>query len=215
MQENFAAVYTDYQWSLCNMEDKQLIVDLFITTCGLNGMYSSASATSPITPAGTFNWNHSGATSIPNYLGFSELNKYWWIDGIAGIDGRWYMCENPMLNASDVTTSTAGYTALSNTDSGSEMYVRPTSDGCISKLGYDPNHPFVNMPIAVVSNSNYNTYYCDGYYYSSGSHPVYSSFGSTSAYDGPWYCSSSLAWSYSSSDGGVRLCAKPFPNLGN
>ena len=55
-------------------------------------------------------------------------------------------------------SDTASMTALSynnaNTNNGN----------CIAALGWDSDNPFMCIPIETVNNSNFNTYFCDGYY---------------------------------------------------
>lgn len=48
----------------------------------------------------------------------------------------------------------------------------PSSYTCIAAYGWDPNNPFLCMPRTTVSNSSYNTYFCDYYRYSSTTYPV-------------------------------------------
>ena len=140
-----------------------------------------------------------GSATISEYLGIAHLDQATWVDGIYHNDTTWYAALNPDNYASNPSSSQTGYFALS--------YAAPTGSGTeVKALGYDSNHPFVNYPSSEVSNSSYNTYYCDGYYYSSGSRPVYSNVGYALAYSGLWRCNGYFAWSDSC---GVRLCFKP------
>ena len=151
--------------------------------------------------AKTVNFND-GSAVISEYLGIAHLDQTIWIDGIYHNDTVWYAALNPANYVSNPSTHPpVGYSALS--------YACPTTNSIeVKALGYDSNNPFVNYPSAVVSNSSYNTYYCDAYYYSSGSHPVRSDVGGTYANVefGLWYCFGRNNWSNTF---GVRLCYKP------
>ena len=139
-----------------------------------------------------------GSTTISEYLGIAQLDQICWVDGICQNTDTWYACNDPTKYASNPSSSQDGYSSLS--------YGAPTASNEIKALGYDSNNPFVNFPSAVVSNSSMNTYYCDKYYYSSGSHPVLSYVGHAAAYCGLWTCDAhrDLSASY-----GVRLCYRP------
>lgn len=136
---------------------------------------------------------------------YDEMGIYWgtngcWIDGICHNSAVIAVSNKPSKYVDSATTSTDGYFGVS--------YNLPTtSSGNITKLGYDSSHPFVNFPSAA-SGSSYTSYYCDGYYYSSGSHPVRSFVGNANASDGAFFGSASVAWSYTDS---VRLCYRPLP----
>lgn len=137
---------------------------------------------------------------------YDELGIYWtaqygWIDGVMGSSGTWKLCNKPSKYVSLSTTSDT-----IPSDYVSAGYSQPTTTNEISKLGYDTNNPFFNYPSAVVSNSSYNTYYCDGYYYSSGNRPVRSVVGDASANYGAFYCLANLGWTGTF---GVRLCYRP------
>ena len=134
------------------------------------------------------------------------LGIYWgasgiWIDGICHNSGVLAVSYKPSKYVNSATASTDGYTSISY-----NLATPTPSDQCISKLGYDPNNPFVNYPSASVKNSSFNTYYCDYYYYSSGSRPFCSIVGDTSARYGAFLCDGYDAWTYTF---GVRLCYRP------
>lgn len=138
-----------------------------------------------------------GSATISEYLGIAHMDQGVWIDGIYRNNSMWYVARNPSNYASNPSTPT-GYFLLS--------YSSPTADAEIKKLGYDINNPFVNYPWEVILNSSFSTYYCDGYYHGSGSHPIITVVGGAEARRGLWYCFSSYLWSQTS---GVRLCYKP------
>ena len=143
--------------------------------------------------------NFNTGTTIENYMGIHNLDGYIWVDGIAGTGSAWVASDDPTKYADSPTSSTDGYYQLG--------YAQPTTSSSeIQALGYDTNHPFVNYPKTVTSNSSYNTYYCDGYYYNSGSHPVYSNVGRAYAYGGLWLCYASRSWTDTSR---ARLCYRP------
>lgn len=148
------------------------------------------------------NYQDGSAAITVSKIGLNHLDQYHWVLGVIGSSGSWYACYDPDK-----------YQALEATDSPIPQdyvqigYVQPTTSSVeIQKLGYDESNPFFNYPTAVVSNSSYNTYYCDGYFYSSGNRPVDSVVGSSNAGRGLWYCLASDGWSGSV---GVRLCFRP------
>ena len=137
---------------------------------------------------------------------YDEMGIYWttsygWIDGVMGSSGTWKLCTAPTKYASLGSESDpvpADYVSAG--------YSQPTANGQeISKLGYDADYPFFNFPTATVSNSSYNTYYCDGYYYASGNRPVDSLVGCAGAVGGAFFCRAVSGWSPT----GVRLCYRP------
>ena len=145
--------------------------------------------------------NFNTGTTITNCLGIYDLDKYIWVDGVAAYSNQWVVATDPSKYVGSPTTSTTGYSAVS--------YAQPTTGSReIMKLGYDSNNEFFNYPSAVTNNSSWNTYYCDGYYYSSGSHPVDSGVGVARAYCGLWYCGAVGDWSSSYCG---RLCYRPLP----
>ena len=137
---------------------------------------------------------------------YDEMGIYWttsgfWIDGICHNSGAIAVSYNPSKYVNSATTSTDGYTSVS--------YGLPTNTASsleVQTLGYDANNPFVQYPSAVTTNSSYNTFYCDGYWYTSGSHPVYSNVGNATADFGAFGCDAGYDWSDTFS---VRLCYRP------
>ncbi len=142
---------------------------------------------------------------------YDELGIYWttsggWVDGVIGSSGAWYLCDKPSKYAS--LSSTSGSIPNDYVTAG---YTQPTtSDQEIQKLGYNSSKPFFNFPYAVTTNLSYNTYYCDGYSYSSGNRPVRMNAGYPGGYCGVFYCNPYNAWSDTF---GVRLCFRPLPQL--
>lgn len=147
--------------------------------------------------------NTNSGSGIP----YDEIGIYWdandgWIDGVIGANGAWKTCAKP-----------SKYASLSNTtdsipsDYVSIGYSQPTTDGEIQKLGYDSNNPFFNFPNAVISNNNYNTYYCDIYYVNPDNRPVFIRCGAPNASYGVFACDVSGNWSTLKM--GVRLCYRP------
>jgi hypothetical protein len=147
--------------------------------------------------------NTNSGSGITSLLGINWGSTSDWIDGIASpsSDNYWVFSYKPSCYVNEPSSSTTGYQAVN--------YARPTTSGEISKLGYDTSHPFVNYPNSVVSNSSYNTYYCDQYYYSSGSRPVRCYVAFSDSYYGVFSCYSYREWSYPY---GVRLCYRPIEN---
>lgn len=143
--------------------------------------------------------NFNSGVIIQNYLGVYNLDQYPWVDGLATNSDTWLTANNPANYVDAPTSSTTGYTTLS--------YAQPTTTSQeVMKLGYDANNAFANFPSTTVTNTSWNTYYCDGYFYSSGSHPVYSSVGFANAVGGLWHCSTSSAWTFTRP---ARLCYRP------
>ena len=135
-------------------------------------------------------------------LGISWETSGFWVDGvIKGTTNKWWICDKPTSYVSLSSTSDGIPTNYVETD-----YSAPTSSGVnITKLGYDSSKPFANF-VAAASGSSYTQYYCDGYYYASGSRPFYSSVGVSSAALGAFYSLVHLDWSYPIR---VRLCYRP------
>lgn len=79
-----------------------------------------------------------------------------WIDGLAGKQGSFVFSYKPSKYIDSPTSSSDSYNVAS--------YIPgfTTDIYNITKLGYDANHPFVNMPSSV-SGLEYITYYCDGF----------------------------------------------------
>ena len=147
---------------------------------------------------GTIDTNN--GSGIASLLGINWGSTSTWIDGICSnaSNDYWTFSYKPSKYVDSPTTSTDGYQVVN--------YERPTSNGDIQKLGYDTSNPFVNYTSAVVSNSSYNTYYCDSYGYASGSHPVICGIGNTQVHRGVFHCDMSYNWSGSN---GARLCYRP------
>ena len=143
---------------------------------------------------------NSGSGITTDTLGLEWEKSGNWIDGFCHIDSSWVYSNSPSKYIDSPTALSEGYASISG-------YTAPTiNEGEIKKLGYDSTQPFFNYPSATVSNSSYNTYYCDGYYYSSGNHPVSAGVGYTIPYYGVFYCDGINDWSL---EYGVRLCYRP------
>ena len=143
--------------------------------------------------------NFNSGQGVDNYLGVYNINKPTWVDGCAVNGATWLTANNPANYVDEPTSSSTGYTAL--------WYAPPSANGKeIMKLGYDANNAFANFPSAITSNSNYNTYYCDSYYYSSGSHPTCDNIGYTANTNGLWCCDLTLTWTNVHY---ARLCYRP------
>ena len=146
--------------------------------------------------------NFNNGSGVDSYLGLKNMTAGgWWIDGLAHNGSTYLYCNDASKFADQPTTSTTGYSALS--------YSMPTDSGyCVKDIGYDSNHPTINFPSEGVSNSSYNTYYCDGVYYSSGNHPCNVYVGDAVASVGLFYLIGHYDWAYAY---GVRLCYKKKP----
>lgn len=145
--------------------------------------------------------NFNSGTSITNYLGIYHLDQEIWVDGFYHNSETWYAALNPADYVSNPGTHPpTGYTAAS--------FGCPTGTGGqnVKTLGYDANSPFFNQPSEQTTATTYTVYYCDGFYYGTGSHPVTSVVGYRYAYFGLWFCFAHYSWTNSN---GVRLCKKP------
>lgn len=143
--------------------------------------------------------NTNDGTGFSSMFGIEQMTGTWWVDGIASPSSgnNWVFSYKPSNYADQPSSSTTGYQAVN--------YSRPTASGNITKLGYDTNHPFINYTNAV-GGDTYTTYYCDRYYYGSGSRPVRCYVGDAYAYSGVFFCRTYAAWTDPS---GVRLCYRP------
>lgn len=147
----------------------------------------------------TVNTN-SGSGITTDALGLHWDVDAQWMDGFSHDGSSWVYSNSPSKYIDSPTALSEGYASISG-------YTAPTTNGAkIKKLGYDSAQPFFNYPSEVISNSSFNTYYCDGYYYSSGNRPVYAFVGFAIASYGAFYCAGQLDWSDAT---GVRLCYRP------
>lgn len=144
-------------------------------------------------------------TNSGSGINIDALGLYWgetgqWMDGFCHINDSWVYSNSPSKYIDAPTAASESYEAMSG-------YTAPTTDNQeIKKLGYNSAQPFFNYPSEVVANSSFNTYYCDGYYYSSGNYPVSASVGYRYADYGAFSCDGHAVWSYTC---GVRLCYRP------
>lgn len=149
----------------------------------------------------TININ-SGSGITTDVLGLNWGSTAIWIDGVSyqGSTRKWAICYHPSKYSDQATASTTDYHEVGYASGG-------TSGQEISKLGYSPVDEFFNYPTSTTSNSSYNTYYCDSFYFgTSPTHPVRSSVGAAYARNGAFRCYADSAWSDA---GGVRLCYRP------
>ena len=138
---------------------------------------------------------------------YDSLGIYWatvpcWVDGISHNGGTLIVSSQPTKYTDEPTINTVGYYSIGYS-------LATTSNSEIKALGYDTNHPFVNMPNIVINNSNYNTYYCDGYFYnSSGSRPITTAVCSTGSpiTRGAFFVGGSDKWNNGYPG---RLCYRP------
>ena len=137
-----------------------------IMTGRINGSGSSGGATAR--PTG-------GTDSISTPSGFETAYaqmRYHYIEDFVGnlrelYDGIISTAANtPSYVTTDPTkfsdSDTSNMSALSFNNADTRI------GDCIAALGWDADHPFFPVPIEVVQNYNYTTYFCDGYYPYSG-----------------------------------------------
>ena len=148
-------------------------------------------------------------------MGITHQDKNTWVDGVvkgSDEDGQqWYigLREQDYQNAgggtsnstsaSEATILANGYVKIS--------YKSPNATNFIAKLGYDTSYPFFNYP--ETGGASNSTYYCDQFYFSSGSRPVYCSVGSEGTASGWFYCDASRYWNDTRP---IRLCYRPILN---
>ena len=144
--------------------------------------------------------NFNDGTGVTSYLGLARMTQqYWYIDGLAHDSGTYLYSNKPSKYVDQPTSSTDGYSALS--------YTMPTNGNyCVKALGYDANHPTINLPSANTGATSYTVYYCDIMFYASGNHPCIINVGGAFASNGLFSLDGAYDWS---SAGGVRLCYKP------
>ena len=101
----------------------------------------------------------SGAAGTDNthqfmYRGIEDLwgNAWQFVDGVNINDNQAWVCEDASKYASNVFA--APYQKLS--------YVNADTNGYVKEMGFDPNRPYAQFPIAIGAGST--TYYSDNYY---------------------------------------------------
>ena len=126
--------------------------------------YSGTSGGSSRRPCG-------GTDSVPTPSGFETAYaqmRYHYIEDFIG--NVWEMVDGIyMNNVGQYDYVTADPTKFSDTTDGKAAlsYVNPSNNE-IAAYGWDPDNPFLFMPIETVSNNSYNTYFCDRVYHNSG-----------------------------------------------
>jgi len=104
------------------------------------------------------NVNFNDGTGVESYLGIHNLDGRIWVDGIARPASlAWLVCYDPSKYVNEPTASTDGYYQLSYVASYSSAVTN------VRMLGYDINHEFINYPTAAITNTLYDSYYCDKY----------------------------------------------------
>ena len=105
-----------------------------------------------------------GTDSVPTPSGFETAYaqmRYHYIEDFIG--NVWEMVDGIyMSNVGQYDYVTADPTKFSDTTDGKAAlsYVNPSNNE-IAAYGWDPDNPFLFMPIETVSNNSYNTYFCD------------------------------------------------------
>lgn len=129
--------------------------------------YSGTSGGSSRRPCG-------GTDSVPTPSGFETAYaqmRYHFIEDFIG--NVWEMVDGIYLNnVGQQDYVTADPTKFSETTDGKNAlpWVNPANQE-IAAYGWDPDNPFLFMPIEVVNNGSYNTYFCDQVYHVAG-YPV-------------------------------------------
>lgn len=144
--------------------------------------------------------NGSGITT--DSLGFYWSSGETFIDGVIGTNSSWAICYKPSLY-----TSLSGSTSSIPSNYTTVSYSQPSGVREVSKIGYDSSHPFFNYPSAQVSNSSYNTYYCDRHWYGEYSKPVTLYVGASDSADGAFNGGTVNGWDTTFTV--FRLCYRP------
>jgi hypothetical protein len=87
---------------------------------------------------------------IEDFIG----NLYEWVDGAFWNDTSLYVTDNPD-NYTETQTDYSLFTPA----------FLSTTGNCLAAIGWDPNKPFLCYGIEAYHNVNYNTGFCDAYYY--------------------------------------------------
>jgi hypothetical protein len=128
----------------------------------------------------------------------SPFGDIWqFIDGLNITDRQAWICKNAAQYASNVFASP--YEQIG--------YVDAVANGYVKAMGFDPNYPFVELPIDVAGGST--TYYSDYYYQDAGQRIApFGGFWHSGSCAGPscWYLPSSSSSAYLLFGG--RLCKK-------
>ena len=115
-----------------------------------------------------------GTDSVPTPSGFETAYaqmRYHYIEDFIG--NVWEMVDGIYLNnVGQQDYVTADPTKFSETTDGKNAlpWVNPANQE-IAAYGWDPDNPFLFMPIEVVNNGSYNTYFCDQVSHAAG-HPI-------------------------------------------
>jgi len=104
---------------------------------------------------GSVKVDYPGGT-IVDKLGLSWAAYKQSIDGVWYSSGNYFLSDKPSKYVNSPTVDTDGYFTVAYTI-GSD-----THQYNIKKLGYDSNHPFVNLPSEDTSASTFETFYCSG-----------------------------------------------------
>ena len=126
--------------------------------------YSGTSGGSSRRPCG-------GTDSVPTPSGFETAYaqmRYHFIEDFIG--NVWEMVDGIYLNnVGQQDYVTADPTKFSETTDGKNAlpWVNPANQE-IAAYGWDPDNPFLFMPIEVVNNGSYNTYFCNQVYHAAG-----------------------------------------------
>lgn len=143
--------------------------------------------------------SNNGTTAVM-YRGIENIfgNIFQWCDGVNITSRQAWISKNPSDYTSDKVASP--YIKLG--------HVNPSSDGYISKIGYDSNIPEIQLPIEASGSST--TKIPDYYYQTTGKTVVaVGGFWNNAAHCGLWYWNCSYTSSVSGSNIGGRLLFTP------
>lgn len=133
------------------------------------------------------------------FFGIEDLcgNGYEFIDGITFIDASVFYTYNTTKFSDSYNSDGMTYVG----------YGRSESSNYISKLGYNADHPCINIPTN--TSGSISTYYCDFDNYKSSGVVLYTGAFNFHDHCGFWYFYGGSTATYTSSDLGSRLCRQP------
>lgn len=120
------------------------------TKCNTGGTDSLTTPSGYLLSNGQMRWHY-----IEDFVG----NMYEFLDGV---NGNYYA-------TSDITLYSASYSSENKLSYSCDL----TSRRCIASLGWDSSNPFLCLAKGTISNSNYNTYFCDSMYAATSTSYIY------------------------------------------
>lgn len=150
----------------------------------------------------TINTN-SGSDITIDALGLEWVWNFSFIDGfVIGTDNNWVYSNSPSKYIDNPDASSDSYSIIS----GYVAAIVQWNNYTVKKLGYDASQPFFNYPSDAVSDSSYDSYYCDELKTPNTMCPIKFSIRRPQAYDGAFQLLSNNGWTTKFVQ---RLCYRP------